>query len=84
MVHRVGEEAPDPPRSAPERVGVDETAITVGPQQCWVYAAIDVDTKILLGVHVSRWLAAYAFYYNYQRPNQALSNRTLVEEATNR
>jgi len=30
-----------------------------------------------------RWLAAFVFYYNYQRPNQALDNRTPVEEVTN-
>lgn len=27
-----------------------------------------------------RWLAAFAFYYNFQRPNQALDDRTPVEE----
>ena len=32
----------------------------------------------------ARWLAAFAFYYNYQRPNQALDNRTPVEEVKNR
>jgi putative transposase len=31
----------------------------------------------------ARWLATFAFYYNYQRPNQALDNRTLVEEVKN-
>ena len=30
-----------------------------------------------------RWLAAFAFYYNYQRPNQALDDRTPIEEVTN-
>ncbi len=30
-----------------------------------------------------RWLAVFAFYYNLQRPNQALDNRTPVEEVTN-
>jgi transposase-like protein len=31
-----------------------------------------------------RWLAAFAYYYNFQRPNQALDNRTPVEEVQNR
>ena len=31
----------------------------------------------------ARWLAAFAFYYNFQRPNQALDNRTPVEVVTN-
>jgi putative transposase len=53
--HRVGKEAPDPPRSAPRRVGVGETAIQVGREQCWVYAVLDIDSKLLLGVRVSRW-----------------------------
>jgi len=30
-----------------------------------------------------RWLAAFAFYYNYRRSSQALDNRTPVEEVTN-
>ena len=34
-------------------------------------------------VRTAHWLAAYAFYYHYQRPNQALSNRTSVEKMTN-
>lgn len=28
----------------------------------------------------ARWLAAFATYYNFHRPNQALNNRTPVEE----
>ncbi len=30
-----------------------------------------------------RWLAEFAFYYNYQRLNQALDNRTPVEKVAN-
>jgi hypothetical protein len=30
-----------------------------------------------------RWLAAFVYYYNFQRPNQALDNRTPVEEVQN-
>ena len=32
----------------------------------------------------ARWLAAFAFYYNFQRPNQALDGRTPVEEVSKR
>ena len=161
--HRVGENSPDPPTAAPSRVAVDEAAIRIGCEQFWLYAALDIDSKLLLGVRVSRWwgaspasaflselkerhdlseteflvdgmsyltalaktnldghldyvtrnliekrsqtltmrvgrfhytwigsrasaqhwLAAFAFYYNYQRPNQALDNCTPVEEVTN-
>jgi putative transposase len=31
----------------------------------------------------ARWFAAFAFYYNFQRPNQALNNRTPIEEVKN-
>ena len=31
-----------------------------------------------------RWLAAFGYYYNFQRPNQALDGRTPVEEVLNR
>lgn len=31
----------------------------------------------------ARWLVVFAFYYNYQRPNQALDDRTPVEEVAN-
>jgi putative transposase len=30
-----------------------------------------------------RWLTAFAHYYNTQRPNQALNNRTPAEEVMN-
>ena len=162
--HRVGEEAPDPPTAKPSRVAIDETAITVNRLRCWVYAAIDVDSKLLLGIWVSRgrgtrparaflrqlkqrhdlsetefltdamgyrtalletglsgqteyrqrnliekwfqtlkmrlkrfhttwmgskasaqrWLAAFVHYYNHQRPNQALDDRTPAEVVMNR
>lgn len=49
-VHRVAEQAPDPPR-----IAVDETAILIGTDQHWLYAAIDIETKLLLGVSVSRY-----------------------------
>lgn len=58
--HRVGEGAPDPStfmRAKPSRVAVDETVIQIGREQFWLYAAIDVDSKLLLGVRVSRWQA---------------------------
>jgi putative transposase len=35
-------------------VTVDETAIQIGCERFWVYAAIDADSKLLLGVRVSR------------------------------
>ena len=52
-IHRVGEEAPDPPQARPRRVAVDETAMTIVTEQYWLYATIDVETKLLLGVRLS-------------------------------
>lgn len=43
----------DPPTASPSRVGVDETAIAVRTTRHWLYAATDLDTKLLLGVQVS-------------------------------
>jgi putative transposase len=31
-----------------------------------------------------RWLAAFVYSYNFQRPHRALDNRTPVEEVQNR
>ena len=30
-----------------------------------------------------RWLATFGYYYNFQRPNQAVDGRTPVEEVLN-
>jgi hypothetical protein len=54
-----------------------ETTIEVNRLRCWVYATIDVNSKLLLGIRISRWqggfpasaqhwLATFAYYYNYQ------------------
>jgi putative transposase len=52
-VHRVAEEVPDPTTTKPSRVTVDETAVKIGTEQYWLYAAIDLETKLLLGVRIS-------------------------------
>ncbi len=52
-VHRVAEKVPDSPRAQPSRVAVDETAVKIGTKQHWLYAAIDVETKLLLGAWIS-------------------------------
>jgi hypothetical protein len=52
----------------PTRVAVDETAIRVDDELCWLYAAIDTESKLLLDVemfshHQNRrfWLANESF-----------------------
>ncbi len=52
-VHRTAETAPDPPTTSPSRVTVDETAVKIGTEQHWLYVAINVETKLLLGAVVS-------------------------------
>ncbi len=38
--------------ASPTRVAVDETAVKINGEWSWVYAAIDTDTKLLLGIEV--------------------------------
>ena len=49
-VHRVADSVPDPPEAQPKRVAVDETAVKINGEWSWLYAAIDLDNKLILGV----------------------------------
>ena len=49
-VHRVADSVPDPPEAKPKRVAVDETAVKINGEWSRLYAAIDLDTKLILGV----------------------------------
>src|SRR6056297_52938 len=51
-VHRLADSVPDPPSAKPTRVAVDETAVRINGELSWVYAAIDLDSKLLLGVEL--------------------------------
>ncbi|ODR80954.1 transposase [Haladaptatus sp. W1] len=51
-VHRVSDSVSDPPSATPTRVAVDETAVKINGEWSWVYAAIDIETKLLLDVKV--------------------------------
>jgi transposase-like protein len=161
--HKLADSQRDPPTAEPSRIAVDETAVEVDGERHWLYAAVDVETKLLLDVelfsrrgtdpaaaflhrlgekhdvsdaeflvdaagyltalfrrglsghldystrnHVEkwfqtlsmridrfhsfwrgspasarRWLRRFAYHYNFDRPNQALDNRTPVEEVLN-
>ena len=50
--HRLADDQDDPPRSAPRRVAVDETAIQIGTEWRWCYAAIDLDSMLVLDIEV--------------------------------
>jgi len=49
-VHRVADSVHDPPEAQPKRVAADETAVKINGEWSWLYAAIDLDTKLILGV----------------------------------
>jgi putative transposase len=49
-VHRIADSVPDPPTAQPSRVAVDETAVKINGEWSWLYAAIDLDTKLILDV----------------------------------
>jgi len=49
-VHRLSDSGCDPPTAQPSRVAVDETAIKINGEWSWLYAAIDIDTKLILDV----------------------------------
>jgi putative transposase len=51
-VHRLTDSSPDPPTAQPSRVAVDETAVRINGNLCWVYAAIDLDTKLILDAQI--------------------------------
>jgi transposase-like protein len=42
----------NPPSAQPTRVAVDETAVRINGEWSWVYAAIDIDSKLLLDITV--------------------------------
>ena len=49
-VHRLSDSLPDPPKAKPRRIAVDETAVKINGEWSRVYAAIDLDSKLLLDV----------------------------------
>jgi putative transposase len=51
-VYRLADSVSDPPSATPSRVAVDETAVKINRGWSWVYAAIDIETKLLLGIDV--------------------------------
>jgi putative transposase len=53
-VHRLANSEPDPPSAQPKRVAVDETAVQIGTEWYWLYAAIDLESLYLLDIEVSR------------------------------
>jgi len=51
-VHTLSEAQSDPPTAEPSRVAVDEKQITVDGEKKWLYAAIDIESRLLLEIDV--------------------------------
>ncbi len=49
-VHRLADSGRDSPTASPSRVAVDETAVKINGEWSWLYAAIDIETKLILDV----------------------------------
>ncbi|WP_121744826.1 IS6 family transposase [Natronorubrum halophilum] len=47
-VRRLADSVPDPSSASPTRVAVDETAVKINGEWSWLYAAINLDTKLIL------------------------------------
>jgi putative transposase len=52
LVHRLADSVPDPPTAQPSGVAVDETAVKINGDWSWVYAAIDLDSRLILDAAV--------------------------------
>lgn len=50
QVRRLADIFIDPPTAQPRRVPVDETAVKINGKRSWLYAAIGLDTKVILDV----------------------------------
>ncbi|NGM71268.1 IS6 family transposase [Natronolimnobius sp. AArcel1] len=46
-VYQLADIIPDPPVAKPSRVAVDETAVKINGEWSWLYAAIDLETKLI-------------------------------------
>ncbi|ELY30079.1 transposase, partial [Haloferax volcanii DS2] len=45
-VHRLADSSHNPPEAKPKRIAVDETAVKINGEWSWLYAAIDIETKL--------------------------------------
>ncbi len=51
-VHRLADNGCDPPEAQPKRVAVDETAVKINGEWSWLYATIDIETKLIFDVEL--------------------------------
>ena len=50
--HDLADAQADPPTAAPSRVAADEKQIEVNGEEKWLYAALDIESKLVLEIDV--------------------------------
>lgn len=53
-VPRLADSGSDPPTAKLSRVAINETAVKINTDRSWAYAAIDLDSRLILDVAVFR------------------------------
>ena len=51
-VHRLADSGHNPSEAQPKRVAVDETTVKINGEWSWLYAAVDLETKLILDVEL--------------------------------
>jgi len=81
-VHTLSEAQSDPPTAQPSRVAVDEKQIEVDGEKKWLYAAVDVDSKLVLEADVfsrRRTDPAAAFLHRLAEKHDVADTEFLVD-----
>ncbi|GAA0682069.1 IS6 family transposase [Natronoarchaeum mannanilyticum] len=82
-IHRLADSLADPPTATPSRVAVDELAVRINGELHWLYAAIDTDTKLVLGAELFEHRgtdAATAFLRSLDRKHEFTDTVFLVDD----
>jgi len=81
-IHRLADSLADPPTAQPSRVAVDELAVRFNGEPYWLYAAIDTETKLLLGAELFEQCgmdAATAFLHSLDQKHEFVDTVVLVD-----
>jgi putative transposase len=82
-VHQLTDSSPDPLTAKPSRIAADETAVRINGDLWWVYAAIDLDTKLILDARIFKRHGtdpAAAFLHRL-RENHDCGNTTFLTDS---
>jgi len=81
-IHRLADSLADPPTATPSRVAVDELAVRLNGELHWLYAAIDTETKLVLGAELFEQRgtdAATAFLRSLDRKHEFADTVFLID-----